>query len=370
MSKPPDNPDSLGSLGGAYPTRLSRLSETGIEKLLIFPDKLKALLNISLEKEENFQADLSYPISVELSLSYRCDLNCVYCSDRLIRKAPDLLNKEILEGLFSDLVAGGTKGIVIEGGGEPTLSPFFVDAVELGRSHKLSLGLLTNGYAIFKHVPKELYQSFQWIRVSLDAADEGQFRLLKGKSGFSKTMENIELLASLPEGPVVGVGYVLTKKNSDIVKLNRLCEDLKGAKVSYISIRPVVDHPELDDVCDLSKLNKLSDESFKVDLEPLKANQESGNLALPCYAHSLSVVIGAEGKVWLCGRLNFNPDFPAMGSLLNSRFRDIWRGETRRAQAALVRSGKYCEDHCPRCRMTKYNALIHQLGRLSTPDFI
>jgi MoaA/NifB/PqqE/SkfB family radical SAM enzyme len=359
------------------------LSETGPEKLLIFPDKLKALLEISKTKTPFTQADLSYPISVELSLSYHCNLNCVFCSDAQIRSAPDQLNQGILSRLFSDLKSGGTRGITIEGGGEPTISPLFPKAVELAQRDGLKLGLITNGYSLFtKTINSNLYEAFQWIRVSLDASNETQFEHLKGKSGFERTLKNMELLSKLKEPPTLGVGYVLTEENSDIVELEKLIKRLSDSPLSYISIRPVVDHPELDYRDPnhnnfqttyeslMDKLGYLDGKDFKIDLEPLKNNAMNGNLSLPCFAHSLSTVIGAEGNVWLCGRLNTNSIIPPMGSLLTSSFSNIWESSKRLSQSKLVSLPSFTQKNCPNCRMTKYNRLLSQLGGLKTPDFI
>jgi radical SAM protein with 4Fe4S-binding SPASM domain len=107
-----------------------------------------------------------------------------------------------------------------------------------------------------------------------------------------------------------------------------------------------------------------------VDLRPLEDNRLAGNLSLPCLAHSLSTVIGAEGNVWLCGRLNTGKTIRPMGNLVTETFSSIWEGQERAAQAKMVGSGEFCGAHCPRCRMTKYNRLLFQVGALGTPDFI
>jgi radical SAM protein with 4Fe4S-binding SPASM domain len=318
---------------------------------------------------------------------------------------------------MKDLAAGGSRGVTIEGGGEPLQSPLFGGAAEGALESGLSLGLITNGLLLFSEAaPAGLLSRFQWIRVSLDASDEPQYKRLKGSAGFAKAMENIGRLAGLSPKPVVGVGYVLTRLNRDLEGLCALARSLKAlGGVNYLSVRPVVDHPELEAGAPEAKaakpggfggagragnagkaggsggaggaggaasespppqewppepLKALEGADFKVDLAPLADNSPEGNLSLPCSAHSLTTVVGADGNVWLCGRLNASPDFPPMGNLMESPFPEIWAGAKRMAQASDAANPEFCRAHCPKCRMTKYNRLLTRAAALKTPDFI
>ncbi|MDR2198184.1 MAG: radical SAM protein [Deltaproteobacteria bacterium] len=362
-------------------TAAAPLSENAPEKLLLFPDKLKAILESRLRKEGGFRPDPRFPISVELSLTHLCDLDCVYCSDRRVRRSPDLLTPAVLKKLIGDLKEGGVRGLVIEGGGEPTLSPLFPEAVETASGLSLPLGLITNGLKLFAaDRDASLYRRFQWIRVSLDAASEESFHRLKGRKGFHRTLENIARLARLEPRPVVGAGYVLTRLNSDPEELLRLAQTLREmGGVSYLAVRPVVDHPDLSyrppegalgAEESLARLKSLETPDFLVDLAPLSLNKVRGNLGLPCLAHSLAAVVGADGLVWICGRLNAQDDFRPLGSLLEESFGEIWEGGKRREQAALLSSAAYCRKNCPDCRMTKFNLLLSRVLALRTPDFI
>jgi MoaA/NifB/PqqE/SkfB family radical SAM enzyme len=341
-------------------------AETGTEKLFFFPRKMASYLD---EKSP----DISYPVSVELSLTNLCNLNCLYCSDKRIRQEPDKLNLGILEELFVDLKKHGTRGIAIEGGGEPLLSPLFGDAVKMATSCGLALGLITNGLELFERWEEDFYRSFQWIRVSLDASTPENFKALKGKDHFEEVMRNLESLRSIDSNLVLGVGYVLTNLNDDPRKLWELSLRIKEIGCHYLQIRPVVDHPNLasqKSYADFLPLKEQEDSFYNVNLEPLKENSCAGNLDLPCYAHSLTSVIGADGLVWLCGRLNIDPKIEPIGNLEVQSFQDIWQGRARARQDILVKSPGYCLTHCPQCRMTKYNSTIAALRNIKTRDFI
>lgn len=334
--------------------------EVGLEKLWLFPDKAKALQQVAPHAP-----DTTYPISVELSLTNRCNLNCVYCSDKRLRtRLGGELNMQVLRTLIADLKHGGTQGIVFEGGGEPLLYREFGTAVRIASESGLGCGLITNGT---KSISPATLRCFDWIRVSLDASNGQEFKALKGRDLFETVLHNIEHYAS--HCPTVGVGYVVTSQN--ISSIEPLVLRLRNMGVSYIQFRPVVDHPELlpaDD--DISYLKRYESPSFQIMVDAMQQNKVKGNNNLPCKAHSLTTVITADGGVYLCGRLNKYDKFPPMGNLNKTSFRQIWNGKMRVRQADMVLNPEYCRRHCPECRITKFNELLARLQTITTRRFI
>ena len=334
-------------------------AEVSLEKALLFPDKIKALhLNNCVTFDE------TYPISVELSLTNRCNHHCIWCSDADLR---DRLNGELerhtFQRLFKDLKQGGSRGVVIEGGGEPTLYKDFSGIVEDARRQGLALGLITNGY-LMPYLGA--VEDFEWIRVSLDAASRDQYRELKGVDGFDRVINNLLTIAASRKNTTLGVGYVVTNRNDDLTRLEQLVLFLRKIGASYIQFRPVVDHPELFSAVRLDFLKKYETREFSVNISAMTDNLETGNNGLPCLAHSLSTVIAADGGIYLCGRLNRYESWDRIGKLTDQSFHEIWTGEKRREQVSLVSKAEFCRNHCPQCRMTKYNRLLADVQRIKT----
>lgn len=337
--------------------------EIGLEKLFLFPDKLKKMLEIS-ESGEN---DNTFPINVELSLTNRCNFNCVWCSDKAIKEAfGGDLDKDIIFKLFEDLGKNGTRGVCIEGGGEPTLYKDFKDVVLKAQECGLKLGMLTNG-SIFNY--EEVLDNFEFVRVSLDVANEEQMRTLKKFDSLEIVMNNLKRMCELRKDTVIGVGYVLSDKN--IENLENMIIRLKEIGVDYIYIRPVIDHPELTaKEFDATIYTKHTDEKFTVIVRGMEENTITGNANLPCISHSLTTIVTADGNVHLCGRLNIYKDWMPMGNLYKESFSKIWNGEERKRQAALVRNGDFCSKKCPACRLTKFNRFVADLDKTRTKNFI
>jgi radical SAM protein with 4Fe4S-binding SPASM domain len=343
--------------------QIATAEEVGLEKILLFPDKVA-----SMKRNNCVTVDETYPISVELSLTNRCNLKCVWCSDADLRDRLDgEMDQKTLLQLLIDLRTGGTRGITIEGGGEPTLHKNFLDVVDAARGLDLHLGLISNGFLIpYAHRVRD----FDWIRISLDAATPEQYLQAKGVNGFRRVVDNLMKLANDKNGTTLGVGYVVSNLNDDPVELEKLVRMLRKIRVSYIHFRPVVDHPEMDSTVDLSFLKKYETEDFAVMISAMEENSVMGNAGLPCLAHSLSSVITAEGSVFICGRLNIFETWEPIGNLQRQSFRSVWRSDKRRDQVRQINDPEFCRAHCPRCRMTKYNVLLDKMGRMRTRNFI
>jgi radical SAM protein with 4Fe4S-binding SPASM domain len=338
---------------------ITPVKEVGLEKIVIFPDKLKSLGSVEIGR-----CDLTYPVSVELSLTNRCNLSCSWCSDLGIRQDAMVdLDYEIVLGLIRDLKEHGCRGVVVEGGGEPTIYKRFDEVIEYIATQGLAIGLITNGV---KLPDERMLDKFSWIRVSLDASTRETFLKYKGVDRFAEVMENIHRIAE--HDTICGVGYVLAKDNQN--DLEGLVEGLRELGVKYVHFRPVIDHPELSEDIDLTYLQKFNTADFSVLVDALRENRVSGNADCACRSHSLSSVITADGNVYLCGRLNIHPNWSPIGNLYEASFNDIWLSAERAKQADVVLDPLVCRQFCPECRLTKYNILMDGAYKIKTKDFI
>ena len=334
--------------------------EVGLEKLILFPEKIKSIQEGSTEKPDTF-----YPISVEISLTNRCNIDCLWCSDKDLRnRLPGELDIQVFKSTVRDLKEGGTKGIVIEGGGEPLLYKSFNEAIEYVHEIGLSCGLITNGT---RKIDERLLRYFDWIRVSLDASNEKEYQKLKKSPLFETIINNISQYVK--NCPVVGVGYVVTNQNCST--LEPLVLRLRRMGVSYIQFRSVIDHPELSSNVNLQYLMRyISVPKFNIIIDGIEENRINGNGAHRCKTHSLTSIITADGSVFLCGRLNIYSWFEPMGNLYDKSFKEMWSGEIRKKQAKMVLDKEFCKKYCPECRLTKFNVLFERLEKIKTRSFI
>lgn len=343
------------------------MSEIGVNKLFFHPQKMKKLIDIA--GSDKFELDLSYPVSVELSLTNRCNLKCVWCVDWHLRKKDKKeLDFNILKKLILDLEKGGTRGITIEGGGEPTLYKYFNDLMKFISKVKIKFGLITNGILTpyYDYIDK-----FEWIRVSLDVDSEENYeKYKKGKKGDYKLIfKNLEkLVKKADKKTVIGVSYIATKHNMD--NINHVIKKVKDIGVDYFYIRPIEDNKDLlPNAEDLEGLDKYNDKNFNV-LVNYGERLECGNAGLPCVAHSLSSVITSDGSVYLCGRLHIHPEWDPIDNCEKLAFAEIWKSSERKKQAVKVYNPDFTVKYCPVCRITKFNKELFDLKNVKTVNFL
>lgn len=339
--------------------RLKKPKEIGFNKIMLFPQKIEAIRKIDIGSP-----DSTYPVSVELSFTNRCNFNCIWCSDKDLRaRQKDDMNSGTMKALAKDLIKHGTKGVVIEGGGEPTIISNFAQCINVFKSEGLGLGLITNGS---QQLSVELINQFDWIRVSLDASCTEEMQKLKRHNGFEEIISNIILYAE--QKPIVGIGYVATNQN--ISQIESLVIRMRESKVDYIQFRPVIDHPELLTAYDFEYLKKYQTHKFSIITDGMKENIIKGNNGIGCSCHSLSTVITADGSVFLCGRLNIYPWIKPIGNINEQSFCEIWSGKERTKQSNMVLDKDFCSKNCPECRITKFNIEFNRLNKIKTANFI
>lgn len=341
-------------------TLSNSVKENGVDKLLLHTQKIDSIVLSD-------SVDISYPVSVELTLTNRCNLRCIYCSDYKLRQKQGFLQDidiNIIKKLFDDLASGGTKGIVLEGGGEPTLYYNFTKIVKYAKQVGLAVGLITNGTI---RLSKDILKVFEWIRVSLDASTDEEYENIKGIDFYENVIKNISYYSKYCKA--VGVGYVVTINNCS--KIEALIRRLRNMGVAYIQLRPVVDSPDLYPYnIDLNYLQKYQVNKFGVNIDGMKDNAIGGNNHLPCRSNGLTSVISGDGSVYLCGRLNIYDWVKPIGNINYQSFQDIWSSQERKKQWEMVQNRDFCEKICPQCRMSKFNKLIYQIGEIKTKNFI
>jgi MoaA/NifB/PqqE/SkfB family radical SAM enzyme len=272
---------------------------------------------------------------------------------------------EVCYRLVGDLAENGCRGLVIEGGGEPTIYPRFREVVDSATEKGLAVGLITNGI-VFNY--SDLLPKMEWVRVSLDADSRETFSEWKGKDAFYDVLGNIRKMCENAGDCVIGVGYVVTMHN--IKYLEEITMLLYEYGVNYLYLRPVIDNPDMSISENLFYLKKYETDSFSVMIHAMDENVIAGNDGLPCVSHPLSCVIAGDGSVFLCGRLNIHDWFEPLGNLNDNSFYEIWNGEKRKEQVGMVKDASFCEKWCPECRLTKYNKVFSNISKIKTRNFI
>jgi wyosine [tRNA(Phe)-imidazoG37] synthetase (radical SAM superfamily) len=83
---------------------------------------------------------------------------------------------EQLKKSLLNLIKHGLKSVIIIGGGEPTVSPFFPEIVTLLKKNKIQIGIVSNGSRPeVIRASINLFTNSDWIRYSLDSSSNELF---------------------------------------------------------------------------------------------------------------------------------------------------------------------------------------------------
>lgn len=322
----------------------------------------------------------SSPISLQLLLTRRCNLDCYYCSaDEFNKKEkePELSTEEwvsLLERLKEIQVFNLTLS-----GGEMFLRDDIFEILETVAKCKFpKVSITTNGTLISNGTAKELKKlGFYNISVSLDGK-KGTHDRIRGRESFSRTIEGIDNLIKHGIFPEI----LLTPLKGNYKELNDMVDMLYNMGIRELSFNPLhatgrcrekykdimldffVEIVELLEI--IANIRKkysdfkigyhvISYQNFaKIYYNRLSSNRKKEKVKLkPCSAAHSSCNITASG--WLIPCSEFF-DFKG-GNIRNQDILDIWRNSENFEKIRNL--SNIFTDQIPYCRNCDYNVFCN-----------
>lgn len=249
------------------------------------PDMINALRN-----------GVGRPQSLQVALTNRCNLKCVFCSvaERELKQEWDY--EELLKAIDAFIVCG-IKTIEFSGGGEPTLHLRFPEIIRFAKARGLRLGLITNGLKL-KDLPESDLALFDWIRISMVALD------------YQKT---IELPDKFPDNVTIGMSYVVGQKEyqgrrthwqNDFEQLKKIGEYAKRYNVKFIRVVPEC----FTDEYEMNILHEFY-QSMCNDLgAPFMFQPKRQKQAEHCWMDAVKSWLHVDGYVYPCNSISLNTD--------------------------------------------------------------
>jgi len=318
---------------------------------------------------EWLQGSNPFPVTVELDMTNLCNHRCPECVANYFRVADkSALSLKIAKSIVRQLAKNKIRGLIFTGGGEPLCNPYTLEIIKLARSLGLDLGFITNGSLLNKKSAKVILDNCTWVRVSLDAASPGIFKLTHGVDGneFNRVIEKIKLTVDIKNKVkskcTVGLGFLTSDYSvSDMVKVTILSKKLG---VDYLQFRPMQVHQggkfdyHWTDVQDeISECLKYSNNGFQVLYSQHKYemahDERFGRHYHKCYGHQFATVISASAKMYICCHTRGYEKY-CIGDLTKKNFKDIWNSKKRKDAINLIDF----RDCIPLCRDNTFNQIL------------
>ncbi len=307
--------------------------------------------------------------SVHLTLTRKCNLQCIYCYADAGKPNQHELSTENWEDITSQIYTlSGPINFVLTGG-EPTLFGNLEQLANHIRSLGCTVQLITNGCWGKRVNMDSMSRLFTQIIVSIDGSSPEINDLQRGVGTFKKAVNSVSLLRE--HGANVQIAVVVTKINvGDLSSIRSLFEPM-GVSVRFQPVyslgRGSVRRDILIDGEDYFKALMAANPDNALSLfdRPL----EPGVKSLSCGIGGGTLSIDSDGAVYPCHLLH-EAEY-SLGKLTDSSFTEIWgRLITTQWFKITVDEIEICRDCIIRyiCAGQCRARALAQTGSLSSPD--
>lgn len=149
------------------------------------------LLNL-IHRQDSFQPFFS----LQIDLTYNCNLSCTHCYQKTFHRKVDMDFKTwkfILDDFIKLTRMLDVRPLLIISGGEPLLSPYLKDIVGY-MNNKSKIAILTNGTLIDSEYAHYFSVNNLVVQISLDGYDKASYESIRGDGNFDKILNGVRNL--------------------------------------------------------------------------------------------------------------------------------------------------------------------------------
>ncbi|MBQ7595984.1 MAG: GTP 3',8-cyclase MoaA [Clostridia bacterium] len=189
--------------------------------------------------KDNYGREIYY---LRVSVTQRCNLNCVYCGKDSCAKKESELSAEQIYKIVKAFAACGIKKVRITGG-EPLLRKDICEIAAAVRKvpEISSLSLTTNGVLLSKYAQSLKDSGLDSINISLDTLNRETYKNMTGADALSSVTEGIQAAQDAGLSPVKINAVLINDINADEAeKLINVAKD-NNIDVRFIELMPFSD---------------------------------------------------------------------------------------------------------------------------------
>lgn len=170
-----------------------------------------------------------YPLSAQIELTHRCNMDCVYCYCKGLPAEKELTTSE-WKGIIDQLRSAGTLWLTITGG-EPLMRDDCFEIYEYARKKGFLITLFTNGFLLGRRAIKYLAKHPPYsLEITLNGISPKTYESITGVRGsFKKVMSSIKKTAAY-KIPLVLKTIGLKENKSEISQIKAFSKKLLGKK--------------------------------------------------------------------------------------------------------------------------------------------
>lgn len=169
------------------------------------------------------------PITADMFITDYCNNACPYCNFvRYEQRHGQYMDIDHFREYTDRLVSLGIEGVILTGGGEPTINPDFDKITEYLESNNIKYGINTNFNQYRDCNPV-------YLKVSLDGHSKESYIKRRGVDAYNKTLNNIRRFALNHKNTNIGIQQ-LSEGPWDVTAFYNAHKELP---INYMVFRPV-----------------------------------------------------------------------------------------------------------------------------------
>lgn len=242
------------------------------------------------------------PITADIFLTNYCNNKCKYCSYNRwdLSKNNKSMSLEEFKRNYEILKRMGVKGIILTGGGEPSVCKDFDKITEWLEEQNINYGINTN-FNILKYI-KPIF-----LKISLDGYNSESYKNTRGVDTYDIVLSNLKKYIDWKKNNNVKTQIVLQCMSDSVQTVEKFYNSIKIYDVQSIVFRPIEstcgsyynDENELDKAKQISEyINNLKKSDSRVCLNYKFSYLKS--IFSECYANSLQIALNENSEVVYC----------------------------------------------------------------------
>ncbi len=265
------------------------------------------------------------PITVEFDPSGRCNHKCQECCGGY--RGTDV-PFESAENWLKQMADYGVRGVMLTGGGEPTMHPRLVDIAACAFNAGMDVGLITNGTAYQGLAIYDLVRYCKWIRVSIDCGDPELYSRLRGvgEHAFQTAWDAVAAFSAARDVEqaqcTIGVGTLLDVRTA--ASMGKAAALARDSGADYLQLRPFIGGIRTLPPAVLASCKTFETPKFRVLTSDLKYDDIAKRRTYQkCHGAWFTGVVQADGNMPLCCHLRGKPEW-YIGNLEDQTFQELW----------------------------------------------
>lgn len=332
-----------------------------------------------------FYQNKKTPVTLEVHPSYACNYACQWCIDKYLKSVPNengyeinrdgnaMLSHQNIDDIIKGCEELDIKGIVISGGGEPTLNKENEYLVQEAEKRGIVCGMFTNGALLNDRNIPIYIDNLSFIRFSFDDYSAESYSKTKGvpERMYHKVIDNIKKCVQYkkthPESNCkIGIDFILIPSNID--SMMDIYRETKKLGVDYLQFCDCIEtgyrftknlkNKIFNNLENIFNFKDYIGNGMEVVYEPLQTGNDT--LCKNCGVTDFYICVVADGAVEPCPHLARHREIE-YGNINEKSLKEIWESRPRKLQTKM-----YWEP----CRFRNQNQILLALKNIEHEEMI